>query len=151
MSTETILSISIVLFGVMSGTYFAFSIIVMPVFKQLPVDVASNVMKKINSDILKSIFMLIFWLSTLSAVFLIVSSTNWLMVVSGAVYIAGMFCVTALCNVPLNKQLADAVTKNMDEVWTHYLKYWTAWNHIRTLCSFISFALSVVALVFYDF
>ena len=150
MSTETILSISIVLFGVMSGTYFAFSIIVMPVFKQLPVDVASNVMKKINSDILKSIFMLIFWLSTLSAVFLIVSSTNWLMVVSGAVYIAGMFCVTALCNVPLNKQLADAVTKNMDEVWTHYLKYWTAWNHIRTVCSSISLVLSVLALVIYD-
>lgn len=150
MSTETILSISIVLFGVMSGIYFAFSIIVMPVFKQLPVDVASTVMRKINSDILKSIFMLIFWLSTLSAVFLIVSSTNWLMIMSGAVYIAGMFCVTALCNVPLNKQLADAVTKNKDEVWTHYLKYWTAWNHIRTLCSFISLTLSVVVLVFYD-
>lgn len=150
MSTETILSISIVLLGVMSGTYFAFSIIVMPVFKQLPVDIASTVMRKINSDILKSIFMLLFWLSTLSAVLLIVSSDNWLMVVSGAVYIAGMFCVTACCNVPLNKRLADAATKNIDEVWTHYLKYWTTWNHIRTVCSCISLFLSVMALVVYD-
>lgn len=150
MSTETLLGISIILFGLMSGIYFAFSIVVMPALKRLPVNMASVVMKQINSDILKSIFMLIFWLSTLLALFLIISSVSWIMVVSGAVYIAGMFCVTAFCNVPLNKQLADAVTKNMDEVWLHYLKYWTTWNHIRTVCSSISLVLSVVALVSYD-
>ena len=147
MSIETLLGISVLLFGLMSGTYFAFSIVVMPALKQLPANAATDVMKQINSDILKSMFMLVFWLSTFIALLFIFIPVHWAMVLSGAIYVVGMFGITAVCNVPLNKTLATATAETSDKVWASYMKYWTGWNHVRTICSFCALALSVYTLI----
>lgn len=150
MNVESLLGISTVLFGIMSGTYFAFSIVVMPALKQLPAKLASEVMKQINSDILRSLFMLFFWLSTFMAFVLICLHINWSVTISGACYVVGMFGTTAICNVPLNKKLAQATTDELDHLWATYLKYWTRWNHIRTICSVFALVLSTHELANFD-
>ena len=57
------------------------------------------------------------------------------MLLAGAIYFFGMFVCTVLFNVPLNNALAglDPDTVNAPTVWSHYLKTWTNWNHLRTV------------------
>jgi uncharacterized membrane protein len=40
-----------------------------------------------------------------------------------------------LFNVPLNNRLAKVAPDSAGgaTVWAHYLKVWTAWNHVRTI------------------
>ena len=71
-------------------------------------------------------------------------------IVAGALaYIAGTFAVTAARNVPLNNRLANVSPSDQKghDMWTHYLRRWTHWNHIRTAGAAIatlSFALGAL-------
>ncbi|HEY6125654.1 MAG TPA: anthrone oxygenase family protein, partial [Steroidobacteraceae bacterium] len=103
-----------------------------------------------NSVILRSWFMPFFLSTTLGCAVLaiagIVSADDprrGLMMGGGALYVAGMFLVTLLFNVPLNNALASAGNEN----WQKYITQWTRWNHVRTFASMGSAALFIAALV----
>lgn len=55
----------------------------------------------------------------------------------GAMYLVGVFMVTVIFNVPMNKRLdaMDPLSATAAACWTAYLSTWTRWNHVRTVAS----------------
>lgn len=141
--------------GLIAGLYFAFSGFIMTALSRI--DQASGVaaMNSINSVILRSLFMPIFFGTTLAALALAIAAAfRWgtpgsvAMLVGGVVYVVGMFIVTMLFNVPLNNALQAVETGGADAAaaWARYLREWTTWNHVRTIASTAACALFIVAL-----
>jgi ketosteroid isomerase-like protein len=56
--------------------------------------------------------------------------------------------VTIVFNVPLNNGLAavDPTSADAVQIWTNYVKSWTAWNHVRTAAALVAAVLFTVAL-----
>jgi len=138
--------------GLIAGVYFAFSGFIMQVFREIDTTQSIAAMNSINKIILRSLFMPLFFGSSLVSVLLIIAAfANWdeagseLMLVAGAVYFVGMFVCTVLFNVPLNNTLArvDPDSVNAHHVWSHYLKTWTNWNHLRTVSSLLTCVLCI--------
>lgn len=130
--------------GLLAGVYFAFSIFIMTALGRIGQAHGVLVMNSINSTILQSWFMPLFYGTTISSLVLAISGFSrrgepgaTAMLAGGLVYIAGMFMCTILFNVPLNNALAavDPASAGPSPVWTRYLKYWTLWNHVRTISS----------------
>ena len=157
---ESIVTLSIVIAalgaGLMAGVYFAFSAFVMRSLDRLGAARAADAMNSINETILGSWFITLFFGSTLLyallagyAAFTTDLGGRWWLFGAGLVYVAGMFLSTVLFNVPLNNRLAASAENDQlkAETWKLYLVHWTRWNHLRTLCSLISAALSIQYLV----
>lgn len=136
--------------GVMAGVYFTFSGFVMRALSALGHAEGIAAMQSINRVILSSGFMpLFFGTSVASLALAIWGVVRWgqpgsvLLIGGGAIYVVGMFIVTAAFNVPLNNTL-DAVAPTAPEasrIWSDYLQHWTLWNHLRTVCSLAGCAL----------
>ena len=144
--------------GLIAGVYFAFSGFIMQAFKKIDTTQSITAMNAINEIILRSLFMPLFFGSTLISVLLIiVTLVNWeetgsgITLIAGVIYFAGMFVCTVLFNVPLNNTLAKTKPDSVDAhlVWSHYLKTWTNWNHLRTISSLVACALYIFALSSY--
>ena len=142
--------------GLVAGLFFAFSTFIMPALAKIAPAHGISSMQSINSTILRSLFMPVFFGTTLaSAVLAVAALTQWghagaLSTFLGAlIYILGMFICTVAFNVPLNNQLA-AVSAQSDEalpVWSRYLSRWTRWNHVRTIASTVACSLFIAALL----
>lgn len=138
--------------GLMSGVYLAFSSFVLRSFDALDPRSAIAAMNAINTHILRSLFMPLFFGSTLAAV-LLVGAGFWhwrnpdaeIAVAAGMVYAIGMFGVTAAFNVPLNNQLAAQQRDDSEakERWQSYRTHWGRWNTVRTIASLLGLVLSV--------
>ena len=142
--------------GMMAGLYFAFSTFVMTAIGRIPQAHGISAMQSINRVILQSLFMPLFWGTTLAALvlaglalFRFGEPAATAMLAGGVLYVAGMFVCTVIFNVPLNKALdaVDPASPDAAALWARYLKEWTLWNHLRTIASAAASALFVVALV----
>jgi len=138
--------------GLIAGIYFGFSTFIMKAFNKIEAPHTVAAMNSINEVITRSLFMPLFFGSTMvSLLLVIVAISNWneagsvIMLTAGLVYFFGMFVCTVIFNVPLNNRLAkiEATDSNVGQVWLHYRKYWTRWNHLRTVSSLITCALSI--------
>lgn len=134
--------------ALLGGLYFAFSAFIMKALETLG-PAGSSAMNAINSVILRSWFMPFFLGTTLGCAVLVVAGflspddpRRTLLIAGGILYIAGMFLVTMLFNVPLNNALASAGNEN----WANYLAWWTRWNHVRTFASMGSAAIFIAAI-----
>jgi uncharacterized membrane protein len=114
-----------------------------------------SAMKSINTTILNSLFMPLFWGTTVASFILFVvgfvrrgEPGAMPMLVGGLIYVGGMFLCTVFLNVPLNNALAavDPASGAAASVWGRYLKDWTFWNHLRTISSTAACVLYVVAI-----
>jgi uncharacterized membrane protein len=137
--------------AVIGGLFFAFSTFIMTALGRIDRAAGIAAMNAINVVILQSLFMPVFFGTTLAALALaVIGVLRWgepgavAMAVGGVIYVAGMFVVTMAFNVPLNNQLARSPS---DEVWARYLKGWTLWNHVRTIAPMIASALFICALI----
>jgi anthrone oxygenase-like protein len=101
-------------------------------------------MNAINSTILHSLFMPIFFGTTVASAVLVIISLfrraepgATAMLAGGLIYVAGRFLCTMFFNVPLNNALAavDPESGAAASTWARYLKEWTLWNHVRTISS----------------
>lgn len=141
--------------GLMAGVYFAFSTFIMRAFNTLQPSQAINAMNAINKIILRSIFMPLFFGTTvISLLFIILAIINWNetdaveMLCAGLVYFIGMFLCTVAFNVPLNNSLSlIPVAEGKQQDWLRYTATWTRWNHIRTLSCIISCVLCIEILI----
>jgi len=142
--------------GLTAGVYFAFSTFIMRSFDSLGATQAADAMNAINEIILRSWFMTLFFGSTLLYALLagyaainVDLDGRWWLFTAGVIYVVGMFLCTVLFNVPFNNRLAAAAESEdlKTEFWQHYYLYWTRWNHLRTLCSLITAAISIQYLV----
>ena len=137
--------------GVMAGVYFTFSTFIMRAFGTLEAPLAVAAMNAINIVILRSLFMPLFFGSSVISVLLVVAAVmNWgesgagMALLAGLLYFLGMFVCTVLFNVPLNNALGALAPSTDDfQLWTHYLKTWTNWNHLRTISSVLTCSLCV--------
>jgi uncharacterized membrane protein len=138
--------------GLIAGIYFAFSVFIMRAFGKIETSQSVVAMNAINETILRSLFMPLFFGSTIvSVILIIVALTHWgdagsgLTLIAGAIYFVGMFVCTVVFNVPLNHLLAgvNEDNANAEEVWSLYLKTWTLWNHLRTVSSLVTCGLSI--------
>jgi len=148
----TLLWIAILSSGLMAGVYFAFSGFIMKAFGKIETTQAIAAMNAINETILRSLFMPVFFGSSIiSVLFIIVAFSQWseagsgLILIAGIVYFVGMFLCTVVFNVPLNNLLAELNkdSANAQKVWSHYLETWTKWNHLRTVSSSLTCILSI--------
>ena len=64
-----------------------------------------------------------------------------------ALYLVGVFGVTAAVNVPLNNRLEalDAASPEAALFWPGYVVRWTRWNHVRTVCALLASVLLTAA------
>jgi uncharacterized membrane protein len=127
--------------ALMGGVYFAFSAFIMRALRDSGM-AGVAAMNAINRVILRSASMPLFLGTTLASGALAVmgllrfdeQGAPWL-IAGGLLYVAGMFLVTMVCNVPLNNALAEvtAESRTGTAIWNDYLRRWTSWNHVRTV------------------
>lgn len=156
--TALLLTIAAIGAGLMAGVYFAFSGFIMRSLDRLDTTDAVDAMNAINDVIQRSWFMpLFFGTSLLYLLLAVLALFNWsdpnasLALIAGLTYVGGMFLCTVFFNVPLNNRLAKATEGSIDKVqlWSHYYKYWTRWNHLRTASSLIACLLTINHLATY--
>ncbi len=141
--------------GLMAGVYFTFSAFVMTALARMPAAEGIGAMQSINRVILRSLFMPLFFATSIASLALaVVAVVHWgepgaaAMLAGGVTYVVGMFLCTVVCNVPLNNAL-DAVDRGHAEagdVWSHYLRVWTRWNHVRTVACTLACGLFIAAI-----
>lgn len=138
--------------GLMAGVYFAFSGFIMQAFREIDPSHSLAAMKAINVSILRSLFMPVFFVSSIVSLLLIIFAiVYWgeagtqLILVTGVVYFVGMFICTLMFNVPLNNTLLkiERSSDNASIIWSRYLRVWTRWNHLRSLSSLTAFILCI--------
>lgn len=141
--------------GLIAGLFFAFSTFIMTAFGRIDQAHGVAAMNSINQTILRSLFMPVFFGTTLTSLALaVIALFQWdepgssAMLAGGAIYVLGMFGCTMAANVPLNNELAAISSGGAEAgpVWARYLKDWTFWNHVRTLASIAACALFIAAI-----
>lgn len=141
--------------GLMAGVYFAFSAFIMTSLGRIAPAAGMAAMNATIVDIVKSPFIPVFMLTTLTAASLAVLGVmRWgqpgsaLMVMGGVIYVLGMFVVTTAVNQPMNEALlaADPATSQGVALWSRYVTEWTMWNHVRTVASAIAMGMFIAAL-----
>lgn len=142
--------------GIMAGIYFAFSVFVMQSLDALEHPAGMVAMQSINRIIQKSLFLPLFFTSSLACLVLSVfgglqwgAPGAWQMAIGGALYVLGMLIVTIAGNVPLNNALeaTDAKGAEGGAMWRDYMRRWLPWNHVRTVSCTVSLALLIDALI----
>jgi uncharacterized membrane protein len=128
--------------GMMAGLFFAFSTFIMQAFAKRPAPIGIAAMQSINQTILKPIFFLLFFgtalLGVVLAVWALLDWSGWgsaQRLAGGLLFLVGAIGITMWFNVPLNNQL-DKVDPDSAEgaaFWSHFLKAWLPWNHVRTI------------------
>lgn len=141
--------------AIMAGVYFTFSAFVMKSLDAIDAPAGMLAMQSINRIIVKSSFLPIFFVSTLTAAVIVVlaaldlsaSGARWALIGS-ALYVVGMFVVTVVGNVPLNNRLeaTDASGPEGAQMWALYLQKWTVWNHVRTFACTFSLIFLILAI-----
>lgn len=138
--------------GLIAGTFFVFSVAIMPAFRQLPKEQAIAGMNRINEVIQNPAFLGVFLGTAVGSAGLTVwSILNWgrpgtvCLLTGSLLYLIGSFGVTVAFNVPLNNSLAGS---NDPGIWTTYSASWTFWNHVRTLASVLATGTLTVAAAF---
>jgi len=141
--------------GLMAGVFFIFSNTVMSALARLQPPQGIAAMQSINRTILNPLFFVAF-LGTAATSILLAISLLWRWQQPGAVYLlagcllylVGAILVTIVCNVPMNEALETVEPESVEaaNLWTRYLTNWTAWNHVRTVASFLGAVSFILAL-----
>jgi len=129
--------------GLVAGVCFAFSAFVMRGLGSLPPARGAAAMNAINRAATTPAFMILFMSAALlSAVLAVVTFVLWPegtveLLVGSALYLVGVFAVTAAANVPRNGALLrmDPDAPETAVYWRSYVREWTLWNHVRTVAS----------------
>jgi len=149
--------ISIIACAVVAGVFLTFSDFVMRSLDRANTAAGIEVMQVINREVFKSVFMvLLLGMSALSplligyAYFNLTGPASALIVTGGAIYLAGVFAVTLVFNVPMNNRLdaTDYSSSEAESYWkTTYFPDWTFWNYVRTIASMASATCFLLACV----
>src|SRR5689334_16899640 len=132
--TTALLWFSAIACGLIGGLYFAFSTFIIQALGRIPDSAGIAAMQAINRTILQSLFMPIFFATTIAGLALAVLALFWIaepgsiaMLAGGILYVATMFIVTMVFNVPLNNELDRVSADAGSALWTRYQKDWTVW------------------------
>ncbi|PCJ94787.1 MAG: hypothetical protein COA50_10360 [Flavobacteriaceae bacterium] len=154
----SVLVASIVLTGLSSGLCFTWSNAVTPGIGELNNFGYLSAFQQMNRSILNPAFMIVFFspiLLDLVAVYLYKGSSTqllWSLILASSCYFFGVVMVTIFGNVPLNELLDKtdlSLTDNegLQELRNQFEAKWNRLHLIRTISSFISFLLILLALL----
>ena len=130
--------------GVVGGVFLSFSDFVMTSLAVARPAVGVEAMQIINRRVYGSLFLVLLLgmapVSLAVAIYACFQLSGWAafwLVLGGLSYVIGVFGVTVVCNVPMNKKLdaLDYSAPDTQTYWAEYLRNWTRWNHLRTLAS----------------
>lgn len=145
---------AVVASGLVAGVLLTFSDFAMRALAAESPAVGMAAMQSINRTVYRSVFLMLFVAMALIATVLAghaliaapAAAVFWLLAGSAA-YLLGVFAVTLVCNVPMNKAL-DAMPAGTSEAalyWKNYSKSWTRWNHVRTVAAITATVCFLVA------
>ncbi|MEM5493872.1 anthrone oxygenase family protein [Hoeflea sp. AS16] len=148
---------SVLAYAAIGGVFLAFSDFIMRSFNLVTGPGGIQSMQVLNVEIMRSVFMVFFiGLAAISLLIAIYAGIRLeglsarLLMLAGAIYLVGVFGVTAAGNVPLNNQLAamDPSAAQTLAFWKEtYMTRWVNLNSLRTLASFLASGLTLTALV----
>lgn len=154
--TRAVALLAILMFGLMAGFFYAWSVSVMPGFALIPPEQAVVAMQGANIAVRNAAFGAFFFFSPLVA---FVSALLFfragrgragaLMGAAGVLYLGGAMALTVAINVPMNEALAPLAPADAAEaaaIWADYAPRWTFWNHVRGVASLGALALAALAL-----
>ncbi len=137
--------ISVIACAVVAGVFLTFSDFVMRSLNGAKTAAGVEVMQVINREVFSSVFMvLLLGMSALSPLLVgyaylrLAGPVSALLMTGGAIYLAGVFAVTLVFNVPMNNHL-DGKEYSSDEAATYwknsYMPRWTFWNYVRAIAA----------------
>lgn len=141
--------------GVMAGFFFAFSVAVMPGLAAVDSTAALRSMQGINIAVRNAPFAAGFFGAAMLSAAVILRAffrrgrgRSGIAATGAAVYLAGVFAVTAAFNLPLNEQLAavNPAAEGGAQAMAAFTGEWVFWNHTRTISALIAFALLAASL-----
>jgi uncharacterized membrane protein len=141
--------------GLMAGTYFIFSVAIMPALDKLPAGQAIAAMQHINKVIVNPVFMLAFMVTVVTsgivgvyALIKLDGPERWWLVAGAVLFIVGSLLITGGYHIPKNDALdkVDPNTGDAVKIWADYLREWLPMNHVRALATLGSLASFAVAL-----
>jgi len=134
--------------GLMAGIYFTFSFLVINALKLMPNNEGARAMNSINDVIVKTVFMPLFFISTIwytglllkGVIFTSASQPNFIW--ASLVYLVGMFGVTVFGNVPLNNKLKRCAndTHELATAWGEYSRKWLVFSCV-VACIFLNYGI----------
>lgn len=156
-----LLIIAIILTGLSAGLFYGWEVSVIPGTKKVSTATYLETMQQINRAILNPRFFIVFFISFLMLVVCSYSvktdssAAFYLLVASASIYLVGTLLVTGAGNVPINNvlEIQDLALLSAEDLEALREKIEARWNYlhmIRTWCSVLAFALSVVSLHYYS-
>jgi len=156
---KVLLFLTILFSGLVAGLMYAYSCSVNTGLKNLDDRAYLSAMQSINIAIQNPLFFISFM--GLLVAFPVTAFKYYhagentafcLILASTVIYIAAVFGVTALGNVPLNETLAkfninEASPKEVASMRRLFEKPWNSFHTIRTIASIISFSLSILSAI----
>ena len=143
--------------ALVAGVFQSFSDFVMRGLVTARASAGIEAMQRINVTVYRSAFLVMFialapitLVFAVYALFSLSGATRILLLIGSAAYLAFVFLVTVLGNVPMNQKLADmdATLSETAEYWRAYGRVWTRWNHLRTAGSALTAACYILAAQF---
>ncbi len=133
--------------ALVAGVFLGFSDFIMRGLIQAPASQGAAGMVGLNRTVYRSVFMvLLLGLVPVSgglglfALWQFEGAAPLLTLVGAVIYLIGVFAVTGMGNVPMNKRLdaMDGQTRETADYWPRYAQRWTRLNHARTFASGIA-------------
>lgn len=133
---------AVVLFGLMAGFFYAFSVTVMGGLDRVAAVAAIEAMNGINAAVRNPVFFVTFFgppfVAVLAAALAMVRRNRpagWMLGAAALLYAVGVIAPTAAVNVPMNEALALSVpaetVHQAETIWSDYSARWTRWNTMR--------------------
>lgn len=136
--------------ALISGIFFGFSVAVNPGLHALSDGEYLRAMRSINRKILNPVFLLTFVGSAILIVLAAVMAAGepgfWLLVTAAALYVVGLFFVTAGGNVPLNNRLEAFDADTAGEAALAEARGWfeRPWNRLHTVRTLAGVAATIL-------
>lgn len=154
-AVETLILVAALGSALVAGVFWGFSTFIMRALGRLAPGEGIAAMQAINVTVFTPWFMGPFFGVPLLclviaglAVFGGPLAGSWWLYAGCGLHVFGCFAVTAAGNVPLNDRLAavDRSSEEGGQLWAHYLRRWTFFNHVRTAASLAASVLLLLAL-----
>ncbi|MDT0266410.1 anthrone oxygenase family protein [Streptomyces sp. DSM 44915] len=149
--------VTLTLAAVIAGTFFAFSVSVLPGLGTLGAEPAVAAMRGMNAKILNPLFLTPFVAVPVTAALTGVAllalghrAAAVAFLAAALLYLLGAFLPTAVVNVPLNEALAGGAADGPERaaaLWAEFAPRWTRANALRTVAAVGTVALTGLGLL----
>ncbi|WP_040165316.1 anthrone oxygenase family protein [Microbacterium gorillae] len=141
------LFVAIVANGLLAGMFFTFAVAISPGLRRVDDEVFVGTVRSVNRVILRPAFLMVFAAAPVSAVVATVLAGGEPLTLAGAIAALVSFAVTALGNVPRNRDLDRAGAQPAGLVRARYERPWNRANVVRTIASVLALLLLTAAAV----